>query len=182
MEGSSRSRSEPPTPRPPRIESVGEKKLVGMHRPMSFDRGQMAMEVVGALWRDFRSRVSEVEGRVGPDFVSMRLYEEPLASAPSADARFEQWAAVEVSEFDEGADMARHSLSGGLYAVFIHRGPASAFAATARYIYGEWLPGSAYELDDREHFEVLGPSYRPDDPEATEEVWIPIRRRRPSPG
>lgn len=183
MDGPSRSRSEPPTSRPPRIESVGAMRLVGMHRPMSFDGDQMAMEEVGALWRDFRSRVSEVEGRVGPDFISMRIYEEPLASAPSADARFDQWAAVEVSEFGEDvAGMSRHALSGGLYAVFIHRGPAGAFAATARHIYGEWLPGSVYELDDREHFEVLGPSYRPDDPEATEEIWIPIRPRRPSPG
>lgn len=183
MGGSSRSRSEPPTRRPPRIESVGEKKLVGMHRPMSFDGGQVAMEEVGALWRDFRSRISEVEARMGPDFISMRIYEEPLTSASSADSRFEHWAAVEVSELgDEVAGMARHSLAGGMYAVFIHRGPASAFADTARHIYGEWLPGSIYELDDREHFEVLGPSYRPDDPEATEEVWIPVRPRRPSPG
>lgn len=176
MDGETGSRPEASTPRPPRIESGREKKLVGMRRPMSLDGGQMAMERVRALWRDFRYRVSEIEARVGSDFVSMRVYEEPLSSAPSPDASFEQWAAVEVSEFgDQLAGMARHTVSGGLYAVFIHRGPAKAFGETARFIYGEWLPRSDYELDHREHFEVLGPSYRPDDPEATEEVWIPVR-------
>lgn len=86
-------------------------RLVGLHRPMSFDGGQLAMEEVGALWRDFRSRISEVEAGVGPDFISMRIYEEPLASAPSADSRFEQWAAVEVSEFGDEVAGSRRTLN-----------------------------------------------------------------------
>lgn len=44
-----------------------------------------------------------------------------------------------------------------------------------RYIFGTWLPASGYVLDDRPHFEVLGPGYRPDDPEAEEDIFIPIR-------
>jgi AraC family transcriptional regulator len=71
--------------------------------------------------------------------------------------------------------MDSHTLEGGPYAVFTYRGRADAFASAARYIYGTWLPGSDYELADREFFEVLGPSYRPDDPEASERIWIPVR-------
>ena len=65
-------------------------------------------------------------------------------------------------------------LPGGTYAVFEHRGPAAAFPATARQIYGVWLPGSGYRLDARPHLAVMGPGYRPDDPDAVEEVWVPV--------
>jgi AraC family transcriptional regulator len=37
------------------------------------------------------------------------------------------------------------------------------------------LPNSAYELDDREHFELLGEKYKNNDPNSEEEIWIPIR-------
>jgi AraC family transcriptional regulator len=45
------------------------------------------------------------------------------------------------------------------------------------YIFGEWLPNSSYELDTREHFEILSEGYRPDDRDAEEEIWIPIRKK-----
>ena len=45
-----------------------------------------------------------------------------------------------------------------------------------KHIFGRWLPQSEYELDDREHFELLPEGYSPVDPEAEEEVWIPIKR------
>ncbi|HSG48158.1 MAG TPA: GyrI-like domain-containing protein, partial [Longimicrobiales bacterium] len=66
----------------------------------------------------------------------------------------------------------------GLYAVFEHHGTADSFGRTAEYIFGHWLPESPYQLAPREFFEVLGPGYRPDDPEAVEDVWIPIREGR----
>jgi AraC family transcriptional regulator len=62
-----------------------------------------------------------------------------------------------------------------MYAVFTHRGPASTFARTAGYIYGVWLPASDYMLDARPHLAVMGPDYDPQDPEAEEEVWVPVR-------
>ncbi|MDX1746735.1 MAG: hypothetical protein R3324_12415, partial [Halobacteriales archaeon] len=52
-----------------------------------------------------------------------------------------------------------------------------ALRAVARSIYQEQLPDSPFELADREFFEVLPPSYRPDDPEATESIWIPIQEQ-----
>jgi len=90
---------------------------------------------------------------------------------------FEKWAAVEVSDHsDIPPGMEPYTLQGGKYAVFVHRGPASSFAKTSNYIFGVWLPHATYELDSREHFELLGATYRPDDPDAEEEVWIPIRQ------
>ncbi|RYE38364.1 MAG: GyrI-like domain-containing protein, partial [Sphingobacteriales bacterium] len=42
-------------------------------------------------------------------------------------------------------------------------------------IFTEWLPNSAYELDDRPHFELLGSKYKNDDAESEEEIFVPVR-------
>jgi AraC family transcriptional regulator len=63
-------------------------------------------------------------------------------------------------------------MQGGLYAVFAHRGSDPAIFD---HIYGEWLTASDFELDDRPHFEVLDVQYRHSDPDAAEEIWIPVR-------
>ena len=68
-------------------------------------------------------------------------------------------------------------LKGGLYAVFVHRGPASSGEKTFRYIFGIWLPASEYVIDDRPHFEILGEKYKHDDPDSEEEIWIPVKHK-----
>ncbi|NDI33200.1 GyrI-like domain-containing protein [Chengkuizengella sediminis] len=72
-------------------------------------------------------------------------------------------------------EMKSYVLKGGKYAVIIHNGPASTFLRTLQYILETWLPSSEYELDNREHFERLSQDYSPTDPNATEEVWVPIK-------
>lgn len=68
-------------------------------------------------------------------------------------------------------------LESGLYAVFVYQGLASGFSDALNAIFGQWLPGTDYQLDDRPHFEVLSEHYRPDDPNASEEIWVPIAPR-----
>lgn len=46
--------------------------------------------------------------------------------------------------------------------------PAGYFAT---YIFATWLPSSAYVLDNRPHFEVLGAKYKSNDPGSEEEIW-----------
>jgi AraC family transcriptional regulator len=164
----------------PRIEVLDGMTVVGMRRAMSF-----AAPAMRELWQAFRPRVAEVGNRSSDRFISMRIHDDMMRSAPGPGTRFEQWAAVEVEGPGGVPDgMASHRLAGGRYAVFTYFGRADAFGAAARVIYGEWLPESAYELADREFFEVLGPSYRPDDPAASEAIWIPIQFRSgpPPPG
>jgi AraC family transcriptional regulator len=87
-------------------------------------------------------------------------------------------AAVEVTHVEHVPEaLDRHTVRRGLYAVFTHHGTADDFEETARFIFERWLPSSPYRLSPREFFEVLGPSYRPDDPAATEDIWIPIQVR-----
>jgi len=104
----------------------------------------------------------------------MQIFPNGPAQVADPDATFTKWAAVEVTpEGNLPEGMARYTLAGGLYAVFHHEGPASDIS-TFMYAFGTWLPGSAYTLDDREHFEVLPENYQPMDPNAEEDIWIPI--------
>lgn len=162
-----------PTGPSPRISTSAEIKLVGLSATMS-----MADPAMRRLWQRFRPRVREIPDRASRDFISMRIYDPPLETAPRMDSRFVQWAAVEVTGFGHvPAPLRTHTVPSGLYAVYVHHGTADGFAGTARLIFGEWLPSSPYRLAPRPFFEVLGPDYRPDDPDATEEIWIPIRER-----
>ena len=65
-------------------------------------------------------------------------------------------------------------LEGGLYAVFDYKG-SSTDMSIYQYIFSEWIPNSAYTVDDRPHFEVLGPKYKNNSPDSEEEIWIPVK-------
>ncbi len=75
-------------------------------------------------------------------------------------------------------EMETYTLKGGMYAIFLHKGAANTFHLTQGYIFGTWLPSSEYELDTREHFEVLKGNYDPRDSNAEEDVWIPIKLKK----
>lgn len=155
----------------PRIEILEPMLLIGMHQEMSLARNS-----VSALWRQFKLRRHEVPNRATSGSVSMQYFTDPHADPLDPNARFEKWAAVEVTSREEVPEgMEPYTLRGGKYAVFIHRGPAVAAPKTWGYIYNTWLPNSGYEVDTRENFELLPPDYDPRDPEAQEEVWIPIK-------
>lgn len=154
-----------------RIASLAEKKLVGKRLNMS-----LADAKIGELWRSFMPEHKRIRNKVNQNFISLSVYPPGYFSDFHPSHRFERWAAVEVEDLEEVPEgMEAIVVPAGAYAVFLHKGPAAEFPKTAAYIFGTWLPQSAYELDDRPHFEVMGPFYRPDDPESEEEVWIPIQ-------
>ncbi len=156
-----------------RIEKIDPKYLVGMHMNMSLSDNRTP-----ELWQKFMPRRAEVGNRKSKDFISMQVYEEHETNLFSPSTLFTKWAVVEVTDNAKVPDgMESYYLHGGLYAVFIHNGPVTEFPKTMKYIFGSWLPGSEYELDSREHFEVLPEAYQPMDPKAREEVWIPIKAK-----
>ena len=159
----------------PRIETLPTKKLVGLQTGMT-----MADNKTVTLWQTFMPRRNEVQSRTSTDFISMQVYDKGLDfSAFNADTPFQKWAAVEVENFDGvPAGMETYTLEGGLYAVFIHKGKPEAFPQTLKHIFVDWMPSSGYELDAREHFEVLGQNYQRDSDASEEEVWIPIKKKK----
>ena len=107
----------------------------------------------------------------------MQVYDLETKVTPATE--FDQWAAVEVSAYDEIPEgMQSYDITGGLYATFIHKGKASGFPKTMHYIHNVWLPGSGYDIDSREHFELLGEKYKNDSEESEEEVWVPIKPQK----
>lgn len=134
------------------------------------------------LWRSFMPRRKEIKNNINTDLISMQVYDAAFNFQHfNPDIPFDKWAAIEVSDFEmipEG--METFILPTGLYAVFIHKGPATEGEKTFRYIFETWIPQSSYAIDARPHFEILGEKYKHDDPSSEEEVWIPIRLKNPA--
>jgi AraC family transcriptional regulator len=158
----------------PRIETIPKKKLVGKSLKMSLANNKTA-----ELWQSFMPQKKEITNIVGSDLYSMQIYEKSLNFKDfNPQTEFTKCAMIETSDFEDiPENMEKRILEGGLYAVFVHKGMAKDFPKTSQYIFGQWLPNSNYELDQREHFELLGAKYNPTDENSEEEVWIPIKKR-----
>src|SRR4029079_8899825 len=104
-------------------------------------------------------RRSEVANSVSRDLISMQIYAPTHFEEFKPTNEFDKWATVEVTDFEKvPADMDTFTLSEGLYAVFDYTG-SSNDPTIFQHIFGTWLPGSDYDLDDRPHFEILGDKY-----------------------
>ena len=156
----------------PRIETIPEKKLVGKSLKMTIS-GDRTFE----LWNSFMPARKQIRNQVGTDLFSMQVYNHSLDFKNfNQDTEFEKWAAAEVSDFaDIPGSLQTYTLKGGLYAVFIYKGLPGAFRETFEFIFYSWLPASEYEVDKREHFEILGDLYKYNDPASEEEIWIPVK-------
>lgn len=156
----------------PRIEISSVKKLIGKRIRMSFSDNRTF-----ELWKSFMPHKKEITNYKTTDLFSLQIYDKHFDFKNfNQEAEFEKWAAMEVTDFNTiPVGMESYTLTGGLYAVFIHKGAASTGPKTFRYIFGTWLPNSDYTLDNRPHFEILGQKYIHEDPDSEEEVWIPVK-------
>jgi len=154
-----------------RIETIGKKKLIGKRMKMSISKNK-----TGELWHSFMSKRKEIKNKIGSELYSMQIYDPLYFINFDPNTEFEKWATVEAADFDSVPDeMETFTLTGGLYAVFIYKGAASAGIKAFQYIFGTWLPNSEYTLDNRPHFEILGEKYKNEDPDSEEEIWIPVK-------
>lgn len=156
-----------------RIETIAEKKLAGKSLKMSFTDNR-----TGELWKSFMPLRKTIEQQVSANLFSVQQYDE-LFSMQEFDPHLEfvKRAAVEVSSFSHlPAGIEPFVLPGGLYAVFLHKGAATD-TKIFQYIFREWIPASAYVLDNRPHFELLGEKYKNDQPDSEEEIWIPVKAK-----
>ena len=155
----------------PRIEVLGELKVVGVRMTMSISANKTR-----ELWQNFLRRRNDIPNTVGKNLYSIQVYDDHYFKTFNPHSIFEKLAAIEVTNFNAvPSDMEAFTLPSGLYAVFLHKGAAATGPTTFNYIFSTWLPDSDYSLDTRPHFEVLGEKYKNDDPESEEEIWIPIK-------
>ncbi len=154
-----------------RIDLLPEKKLIGNRMEMSFTNNR-----TGELWRSFMPRRNQISNPVNADLYSIEVYPPQFFDRFDPSALFEKWAAMEVEDFHAvPKEMEMITLPSGLYAVFLHKGPASEGPKTYNFIFQTWLPNSDYQLDHRPHFALMGEKYKQDDPGSEEEIWIPIK-------
>jgi AraC family transcriptional regulator len=155
-----------------RIEKISEKKLVGNQVKMCY-----ANNKTFELWRSFMPRRKEIHSRITSDLISMQAFDKTFNFKDfTLETEFVKWAVAEVGDFNNLPEgMETYTLQGGLYAIFLHKGDSINFQETYQYIFDYWLPRSEYQLDNREHFEVLGEKYKLNDPASEEEIWIPIK-------
>lgn len=154
------------------IRTLSPKKLIGKRMKMSF-----ADYKAPQLWGSFMPRRAEIVNTIGQELYDVHIYPPAFFDSYNPNTVFEKWAAREVSDFDHiPAEMECFVLEEGLYAVFVHKG-LDTDVSTFDYIFSKWLPTSAYSLDDRPHFDVLGEKYKRASPESESEIWIPIKNK-----
>jgi len=155
----------------PRIETIANKKLIGLHKTMS-----LADNKTAELWRNFMPRRMEIQNSIGVELYSLQVYKPDHFVNFQLSNEFEKWALTEVTDFKTvPAGMETFTLPAGTYAVFDYKGLPSAAAPTFQYIFTTWLPNSDYELDNRPHFEVLDEKYKNENPDSEETIWIPVK-------
>lgn len=156
-----------------RIENLSEKKLIGQYIPMNFIENKTFQ-----LWSNFMPRRKEIKNAINAVLYSLEVF--PVGHFNNFDPgnSFQKWAAVEVSDFDTvPSEMETLVIPSGLYAIFTHKGPQSEGYKTYHSIFVEWLPNSAYTVDERPHFAVMDEKYKKEDPDSEEDIWIPIKHK-----
>ena len=119
-------------------------------------------------------RKKEIVGVLNKDVFDIRVYTKEYYQKFNPANNFTKWAAVEVSNFDAVPNgMKSITIESGKYAVFTYKS-AEADKGIFQYIFTQWLPNSEYLLDSRPHFDILGEKTQQRDPNAEEEIWIPV--------
>lgn len=155
----------------PRIESISEKKLVGKFVEMSLIDNKTL-----ELFSSFMPYQKEVKNSISSAIYEVMQYDAAYFKSFNPNNRFKKWGTLEVENLEEiPENMHTLVIETGLYAVFTYKGLAKDFSNLMQYVFTEWLPKSAYRLDNRPHFNVLGNKYIKNSPDSEEDVYIPIQ-------
>jgi len=156
-----------------RFENITSKVIAGTRLNMSF-----AQNKTGALWQSFMPRRAEIRNQQDKALYSIEVYLSGFFDDFKPTNEFEKWAGVEVKDnADQPHGIELLTIPAGQYAVFTHRGPASAGPQTYQYIFGVWLPTSDYIIDDRPHFALMDERYKHEQVDSEEDIYIPVKLR-----
>lgn len=148
---------------------ISDKQFVGVSKRMS-----IVNDTTRELFRTFMPRRKEIKHLKNSNVLDLRVYDDTYFLKFNPSAEFTKYALVECTEITElPKGMEVYDFIGGNYAVFKHKGMMSD-RSIYDYIFRDWLLNSQYNLDNRPHFEVLGPKAKLNDPDSEEEIWVPI--------
>lgn len=153
----------------PCIVNLESKSLVGISANMS-----VVNDSTLKLFQTFMPRRKEILNVKNTCTYDLRVYPNTYFQSFNPSAEFKKFALAEVSSIEEiPHGMQVFHLVSGQYAVFKHQGPITD-NSIFQYIFTNWLPNSTHQLDNRPHFELMGAKVKFDDPDAEEEIWIPV--------
>ncbi len=152
---------------------IETKKLIGIALDMSLVNNKTAM-----LWRNMMILLKEMNYSTEVLKYSLQIYPIGFFEAFDPQKVFTKMALIEAQDSEiipEG--MVCFELPRGDYAVFKHVG-SSNDNSIFQTIFNDWLPSSEFILDNRPHFELIDKNYKINDPNAEEEIWIPIAPKK----
>lgn len=156
-----------------RIENCSNRKLIGLSIQDSLQQN----EIVN-VWKKFVPLSYNIPGNIKGQFCSMSIYPSTnIFNDFSINTFFKRCALVEVNDINYSLNTTESFYIDGMFALFLHKGLPSDVEKTFRYIFNQWLPNSKYEWALPFHFEKLPQNYSPNNPDAEEEIWLPIRLR-----
>lgn len=155
----------------PKLVDLPKTELVGIRIQTC-----MAKNETRALWERFQKLLVVSGIFLEIEKYSIQIFDpQATISTLTPQTEFEKWAAVESKHFPTvPSEMDTITLT-GKYAVFLHKGLPSDFPKTAGFIFGQWMPNSNFSVDNRPHFEIMPVGYSPFDPNAEEEIWVPVK-------
>ncbi|TNE70974.1 AraC family transcriptional regulator [bacterium] len=157
----------------PIIKSISAKNILG--KSVSTN---LVTNKTPELWKSCIPFISGIQHRANSnELISAAIYPKDYYSSFSPINEFTKWAGAEVSSVEnQPNELERLEIPDGLYAVFHYKGHPLKGASFFQYIFADWLPNSGYILDERPHFEVLGPKYNNQSEESEEDIYIPIKK------
>jgi AraC family transcriptional regulator len=152
----------------PQIRNFQEQKVLFVRKTGRYD--QAASEAWSALMKFAYSRklMKKDTGIIGISYDSPDI-------TPEEKIRYDACITIDKDIEPEG-EVGIQSISGGRYAVFLHKGPYDKFGETYNSIFSRWLPSSGEKLRDVPCFEI----YLNRDPRRTKpenlktEICVPI--------
>lgn len=150
----------------PHLHFSGRKKMVSL-----------ADNNITELWKEFMTTLGKYNLIKSQDYYSIQNYQENLHMLNS-ESQFELIAAIKENDQSKTIpDLGSYETQAGKYAVFLHSGMHQDFFKTHSFIMEQWLPSSKFTLSHRPHFQHMFPDYNVNDPQAEEEIFIPVMER-----
>ncbi|WP_452221058.1 GyrI-like domain-containing protein [Lacinutrix salivirga] len=155
----------------PEIKTINEKKLVGHSLKMSLVNNKTF-----ELFSGFMPHRVHIKNTVSDCILEVLEYDDLYFENFNPNNTFQKWATVEVSKFEDiPQGMKTFTLKKCLYAVFKYVGTSKGFGVFMSTVYTQWLPQSKYTLNNTLHFNELNTRYKPNDSNAEELVYLPIK-------
>jgi AraC family transcriptional regulator len=123
----------------PKIKEIKPIPVVYIHHIGAYNK-------VGTAWEKLAKFMKEKKlFSFGQDFIGVS-YDDPSVTE-AEKLRYDACASVKKEVKPEG-EVGYKVLEGGLFAIFLHKGPYENLSQTYDQIYSSWLPDSGYEVRD----------------------------------